>query len=282
MDTRMPARSDLSGHQVELSAADVRAFQANGHLLLKDALGGATAPLFDEVRAELAQAYGDTEVAPESDDGVPGYFLPAMTRRTPTSLELVESLAPVAAALLGAESVVPVYADVTVFFGSTPWHSDIGMAVPFVKFGTYADELNAGNGALRFVSGSHREPEYSRLKSAVHDLEVVRGMSIEDTAAALPHVVADSAPGDVVAIDGKIWHMTTGGGRRLQWSLPFIDATDEERARRFFDSFVIDASIRGYDGTRFPFYGEDFLETPLGTTLRRIGAVDVTRAREAA
>jgi phytanoyl-CoA dioxygenase PhyH len=266
-----------------LTEEQTRYFHTFGHALLPAALEPATtAALFDEVRAEVARAYPDTDAPPAGDDGVAGYFLAAMTARTPTSLALVRALAPVAAELLGVDAVVPVYADVTVFFGSTPWHTDIGMPIPFVKFGTYADRLTAANGALRFVPGSHRDPLCSDLKAMVRELEVTRGLSIEDAVSAVPHTVLDMAPGDVVAIDGKVWHATAGGRRRLQWSLPFVAATDEALARRFFDSFVVETSARGYDGRQFPFYGEEFLRTELGERLRRIGASDIARARETA
>lgn len=249
-------------------------FETFGYLHLPAAASAMADVLFSEIDADLAAAYpSTTEPPPDDEDGRLGYFLPAMTDRTPTSLALLEQLAPVAAELLGVEAVAPVYADATVFFGPSPWHTDIGMPIRFVKFGAYADSLDASNGALRFVPGSHTEPLNSGVRRRVRRY----GADVEAAIAGVPHVVVPTQRGDVVAIDGKVWHATTGGTRRLQWSLPFIDITDEPLARRFYASFFVDASQRGHDGQRFPFYGESVLSGPHGAALVALGAAQLGR-----
>jgi hypothetical protein len=257
----------------------VEFFRSFGFAAFRAAVSDVVAPLFDEIGGELADAYGTTSDRPDSDDGVPGYFLPAMTPRTPTSLALIAALAPWAKALLRTDAVVPVYADTTVFFGATPWHSDIGMPIPFVKFGVYADDLDGTNGALRFVPGSHQEPLFSQVRAMVHRLETVEDRPPAEVAQVLPHVVVDSRRGDLIALDGKVWHATLGGSRRLQWSLPFVDASDPDLVRRFFDSFVIDAPTRGHDPARHPVYSDAFLQTELGRTLEALGVAEVAAAR---
>lgn len=261
----------------EVRADAVERFEAFGYVHLPEAISRETSStLFHEIDRELERAFTDTAVPPTDDDGRVGYFMPAMTPRTPTSLELMSALAPVARKLLGVDRVAPVFVDTTVFFGPTPWHTDLGIPIGFVKFGTYADRLTGDTGALRFVAGSHQPPLFDRCKAMVRRLERDERRPVEETVTTMPHVVVDTTPGDLVAIGPKVLHSTIGGKRRVQWSLPFIDVTDEDLARRFYANIFVPASRRGHDGIRQPFYDEAWLarEPELAELLHRLGAID--------
>jgi phytanoyl-CoA dioxygenase PhyH len=256
------------------TAVQVDYFRSFGFLPMPGALPAATqAELFAEAESELSRCYGSTEQPPPPDeDGREGYFLPAMTGRTPTSLALVDALEPVASALLGTPETAPVYADLTVFHGTTTWHTDIGMPIPFVKFGTYQTPLDGSTGALRFLPGSHLQPFRERCQGLTDALR----------AQDLPAAIVPMAPGDLIAIHGHVWHAAIAAEsyRRLQWSLPYISVEDEEYARRFYRSFIISPEVRGHDGAEFPFYGPEWLGTggPLAERLLRLGAVESATA----
>lgn len=249
-----------------LAADQIDYFRTFGFLHLRGALGpAASGRLFREADAELGRCYGSTErpSPADDDDGRVGFFLPAMTGRTPTSLALLAALAPLASSLLGTAEPAPQFADLSVFFGPTDWHTDIGLPIPYVKFATYQDATGAHD-ALRFIPGSHEQP-FGRRCQRMADVLPDRDM---------PAVVVPMDQGDLIVIHGHVWHAALAGDtdRRVQWSLAYVAAEDKDLARRFYRSNV-SPEDRGHDGVEFPFYGPDWLSQggPLVERLRLLG-----------
>ena len=71
------------------------------------------------------------------------------------SLSLLERFVETAAELLGSP-VLPVRAKGVRYFASANWHHDSDQDVASVGFVAYLDSLDADNGALRLIPGSHR------------------------------------------------------------------------------------------------------------------------------
>ncbi|HEV8638591.1 MAG TPA: phytanoyl-CoA dioxygenase family protein [Chloroflexota bacterium] len=159
---------------------------------------------------------------------------PLLDERTPFIASLVDDPRFAAAAeQLAGKPMLPWGADGNVYAGDTKWHPDAySLGYAGVKFLIYADPLNATNGALRVIPGSHREPFHSQVSPAVHiipDVESVYGVR-EDQ---LPCFVFDSRPGDVLAFNVGLWHSSFGGsGYRRMGTVMFYEdpATPEATA----------------------------------------------------
>ena len=117
--------------------------------------------------------------------------------------------------LLGKE-VLGVGGDSNYYVGDTDWHPDNQwLRQDSVKFTIYLEPLNARNGALRVIPGSHREPLHSEIAGgsmrdyvdAPHDVGSNFGVRPDQ----VPCYVFDSEPGDVLAFHTGIWHGAFGG-----------------------------------------------------------------------
>ncbi len=165
-------------------------FRTFGFVLLPGFLGPERT---QALRAEVDRAIRDA-YAPTYDervmDGISGHYLPMASRLTPMSASLVcddPVLMDAAEALLGAP-VLPSLPEGVLYFAEAGWHDDDGIGVRGVKFATYFDELDAGNGALRFVPCSQFDdgrPNLRAYQRAGYDQ--------------FPGVVVASRPGDVIA-----------------------------------------------------------------------------------
>ena len=109
--------------------------------------------------------------------------------------------------------------------GDTKWHPDTNsMDYKAVKFCVYPDPLNADNGALRVIPGSHREPLHSELN---RDPQAVFGLPPNE----LPAYVFTSEPGDVLVFNVGLWHASCGGGdHRRQGVLVYYEEPDTPEA----------------------------------------------------
>lgn len=94
------------------------------------------------------------------------------------------------------------------FIGDTEWHTDnAGLGYEGVKFAVYLDPLHAGNGALRVLPGSHRNPLWQEA-GLTHDTNAVFGVRPDR----LPAYVFETRPGDALAFAHPLWHASFHGG----------------------------------------------------------------------
>jgi hypothetical protein len=244
-----------------LSSAQFDQFAAFGFVVLRDHLKERTVPLHHEVDAALRDAYAAT-YNQRVIDGISGHYLPMASRLTPVSTSLVcddPRLIDAAEDLLGG-IVIPECPEGVLYFGEAGWHNDDGIGVRGVKFATYFEPLDAANGALRFIPGSHH-PENQARPVAYRNARRPVDTDVDDAAAAyqasFPGHVADTAPGDVIAFDLHTWHASTGGRDRLAWTIVYqrCPQTDTERdhtLRSIKDGF--EQAFRGFDCERYPIW----------------------------
>ena len=107
--------------------------------------------------------------------------------------------------------------------GDTAWHPDAeNLDYRAIKFTTYFDPLDAKNGALRVVPGSHREPLHSSINT---DTQTAFGVHPDE----LPAYVFETNPGDVLAFSAPIWHGAFhGGNRRRMCEIVFYEEPASE------------------------------------------------------
>ena len=271
-----------------ITTEHVEHFKTFGFVILRRQLLPETVErLSEEMNRAFRDALGARFDERPDVGGISGHYLPAMsTTLTPVSLELVEHLHPVARRLLGAEAL-PSPAQAILFFGEAPWHDDTGFDYPSVKFAAYLEPLDATNGALRFLPGSHEQPlrhaveTFDRRVSAQHDDEIAA------TVERIPGHVCETAPGDVIAFDMRIHHASIHGHDRRQWTVTFYPdpSTPEETAEiaaALADDVADDYGSWGeYDPRRYPFYDPEWVaateltwRAPAIRRLRELGALE--------
>jgi hypothetical protein len=238
-----------------LSTDQIDHFRTFGFVALPRLLGLKRAELLrTEVDAALKDAYAAT-YDQRVIDGISGHYLPMASRRTPFSASLIcddPVLLDAAEELLGVPAL-PSVPEGILYFEEAGWHNDDGIGVRGVKFATYFDELNAGNGALRFVP-------CSQYPDALEAVRTYQGPRRRD----YPGVVIESLPGDVVAFDLHTFHASIGGRDRLAWAIEYLATpeNDEERTTllcRAADSF--EQGCRGFDREHYPQW-RDWLANP--------------------
>ncbi len=192
-------------------------------------------------------------------------YVPMMCDRTPRSLALLLDLMPLAASLLGRPSL-PIRAKGMRYSGDTPWHVDSHRAQVSLGFLAYLDPLDAANGALQVMPGSHR----GDFREAA--LGYLAALGADVPARALPGVAVATQPGDLIVVDERLLHASAGGRERRQWRVDFVadPASREEEAevRALLDQTLPPDWDGGYDPDAFPSYGEDW---------RRAGGAAVAR-----
>jgi hypothetical protein len=135
------------------------------------------------------------------------HYASLMEKTTPFIASLADDprFADVAEQLLET-NVLGIAVDGNYMVGDTQWHPDTStLDYKGVKFCSYPDPLDATNGALRVVPGSHVEPLHGRLKK--ESLETF-GVPPDE----VPAYVFASAPGDVIVFNVGLWHGSFGGG----------------------------------------------------------------------
>ena len=267
-----------------LTARDLDFFHVFGFLRIPGLASESTMrSLAGELDSELREAFGDTMHPVNATSGRDGFFVPVMTGRAPTSLEVVDAFAPLAETLLG-RPVLPSYAEASVYFGPTPWHLDSGSLVGSVRFILYLDPLEGPAGALLFLPGSHH-PEYRMAyQSLLDSLVVTDESSMVETMDQMPTHVLVSRPGDLLVLDERVWHCSRAVRRRRQWGMTYVTAPRTPReaglVRRFFKAEFQPASVRGYDGSRFPYYDSEWLRSH-GDCMRALDELGATAAAAA-
>ena len=295
-----------------LTAAQLDHYRTFGFILLPGLLGPErTAALRAEVDAALHDAYATT-YDERVIDGISGHYLPMASRLTPVSASLIcddPVLIDAAQQLVGG-AVLPECPEGVLYFEEAWWHHDDGIGVNGVKFATYFDHLEAGNGALRFVPGSHVPDHNARLydyRARCHEARAGRGGSVEgagaeglggarrhsaqrhDEMAAYPGHVPGSRPGDVFAFDLHTWHASFGGRDRLAWSIVYERFAEGEGERERTHAHMADSfeqAPRGFDRDRYPVW-RDWLageadhprRTPVIERMRAAGVLDLPGAQ---
>ena len=196
-----------------LAEEQIEHFRTFGFLALLGALDGVTlGELIEELDAAIVAAGPrDTE-----GGGVTGHYIPAGDRQA--SAELVERFQPLAEQLLGREAF-PVAAHEILFFAEAWWHVDVGPAVPALKVAAYLETLDARNGALRVLPGTHLSPQAEL--GALHRMNPHH----------VPCYVIESKPGDVIVFHAHLWHAALNGRDRRQWSVEYFAFPENERER---------------------------------------------------
>lgn len=152
-----------------------------------------------------------------------------MDRDTPFMASLADdSRFDGAAQMLLQRPVLCIHVAGTCYSGNTRWHSDnFELAYSGIKFVVYLESLDARNGALRLIPGSHKNPLWQRSK-LTDDTDAVFGVGPES----IPSYVFESEPGDVLAFQHSLWHASFNGGpcrRMLEINYYADPQTDRER-----------------------------------------------------
>ena len=253
--------------------ADIAHFARFGFVVLRRAFDPG--PLSDEVD----QAFREGSRAPfEANVGggdIGGRYLPMMCERTPVSLTLLDRFAEFATQLLGA-AVLPVRAKGVLYFGSTNWHNDSDQAVPSVSCACYLESLQAHNGALRVLPGSHRSDFGASVQSRNETFAALSGLPIE------------TEPGDAIFFDEHLYHASGGGQNRRQWRVDYvvdpIGTEQEAVVRDYFAAIFLPGWDGGYDVDLYPTYGAHWRASgrPWLDRLEQLGAHSLAAAEESA
>src|SRR5262249_12488764 len=147
---------------------------------------------------ELDRAFADMPF-----DGSRRHTALFTTPRTPNYAALIEDerfLGP-AQQLFGTD-VLGIACDGSRFTGDTFWHPDtVGYDNYGIKYIFYFDSLRANQGALRLIPSSHRRPLFDDMARFTQQA----GHFVD-----LPSYVFDCEPGDVCALDLRLWHGSFG------------------------------------------------------------------------
>lgn len=230
--------------------AEVAHFKAFGFVVLRGALEPAA--LAEEVDRALRE--GSRRSFAQGVGGG-GRYVPMMCERTPVSLDALERFAAPAARLLGGP-VLPVRAKCVLYYGAAHWHRDSERALGSVGFASYLEPLDADNGALRVVPGSHHgecgaalQEYFARQQPGTAD------EGWEGWVAGVPAVPLCSEPGDVIAFDEHLFHASARGRDRRQWRVDYVrDAGDDAELRAYFAGLFPREWDGGYDVERYPSY----------------------------
>jgi hypothetical protein len=253
---------------------DVARFQTFGFIVLRQAFDPR--PLAAEIDRVLREGLVSSGEAP-GDGEIRFRYVPMMSAETPVSLSLLDSLAPVAEALLGGPAL-PTRAKGVLYRGDTPWHPDSTLPIASIGFAAYLEPLRAETGALRVLPGSHR-PELA---------EALRALGAASAAVeALPGHVVATEPGDVIAFDEHLFHASAGGGARRQWRLDYlrdpVGAEAESHARAYFKGIYPPDWDGGHDVEKYASYGLDWRSSPRPAVARlgELGVYELASRQEA-
>ena len=237
-------------------------FHAFGFVVLPALLdAGETAQLTAEVTSALTDAYGGvgTDDDPDGTGGIRGDYLPLSVDRAPLSQALIADdprLFQGSVALLGTPTV-PRAPIATCFTSNAGWHADDGTDVGGMKFLAHLEPRRAATGALLVVPGSHDPGFGARMQRYGSQSPALQGFAPWP----VPATALDTDPGDVIAFDRHLFHASTGGSRRLAWTIEYLpwpgvgDRARMEAVRRAVVD-VADHDRLGYDAERWPTWRE--------------------------
>jgi hypothetical protein len=196
-----------------LSPAQIEHYQTFGFVILRSYFSPQeVAALLEESTRKLTVEYRHRVF-----DGTLRHFCCMNDdEMAPTSARLLEDARffDVAEQLIGGPAL-PMWNDANRYVDAiTGWHPDVpiepwGMRLPAVKFCHYLQPLRAQSGALRVIPGSHHQPYHDHIKRFLG--------SQQPPTEAVPAMVCETDPGDVVVFSTPTWHASVGGlpDRRL-------------------------------------------------------------------
>jgi Phytanoyl-CoA dioxygenase (PhyH) len=196
--------------------AEVDWFRSFGYLVLRRFFQPTQ---IEELREELVRTmlgvHGDGYYERPAMSGMAGHYTCLLGPWAPRTTEHVDSrrLVGLAERLVGG-NVLPSPCDTqgVLYFGHSGWHNDTGLGVRGVKFVAYLEPLEADSGALRVLPGSHRATPAAL--GHLHSLDI--GVF------EVPSQVLATQPGDVIVFDPLLWHATSGGRDRHQWTTSYL------------------------------------------------------------
>jgi hypothetical protein len=252
---------------------DVDRLQTFGFLVLRQFFDPR--PLSAEMDRILNEAFASS--APISRfQGIHFQYVPMMTADTPESLSLLDRTAIVAEQLLGG-TIIPTRAKAIRYFGSTAWHVDSVQPVASLGFMTYLEPLQAENGALRVLPGSH-------LPQRGNAVRALGGTGMAATE--LPSEILATAPGDMIVFDEHLFHSSHGGVARRQWRIDYlrdpVDAATRNSTLAYFSNIYAPNWGAGYDVDRYPSYGADWQSSgrPAAARLKALGVYELAAKHE--
>jgi hypothetical protein len=232
-------------------------FREDGFALLRGFFDPA------ELSAELDRAL-ELGLRPGGDvkrgaGGVEFQSVVMMCEQTPTSLALLDSLAPLASGFLGRRAL-PGRAKGTRYFGASELHADSDLAIPSLGFVAYLEPVDSTSGALQVVPTTHRDDAAAGASAAV---------------------ALATTPGDIVVFDEHLMHGSVGGAVRRQWRVDFIadpaNSAEEALVRTTFERLFDPTWDGGDDVDRYPSYGRYWqgLDRPWTQRLRALGVYEL-------
>lgn len=239
-----------------LTEEAVNHYRAFGFLVFREMISNEEIQsLSAEVSGKMRQEYPEMpERLTESDHRQWALMMDGDTPAHSRLLEDPRFLNP--ARQLCGHDLIGIKAQSNVFGGDTPWHRDTFTSDRGgLKFIWYYTSLTGETGALRIVPVTHQLGDNYLFKEKLLRLppESVPASSVE------------TAPGDVIAFDMRVWHGSFGGQNRMESSLTYYNnpkTSDEEEALRLRAFTNIEILLREYGPRRDYFYSREWLSNP--------------------
>jgi Phytanoyl-CoA dioxygenase (PhyH) len=236
-------------------------FSTFGYLVLPGLFSQSElATLRAEVTGALTGAFGRLGTDPGDSGGITGDYLPLAVDRAPFSQSLIaddERTFLASAELLGVPTV-PAPGIATCFTGDSSWHTRLGPPIPGVTFWVDLGPRTAETGALRLIPGSHLQEYEQRVWGYANTEPATSGFD-QPGWPEWPHIVVDTAPGDVVAFHAHLFNCARGGLPRLTWTIDYLawpGLGDRDRLRLVRDLTLEGAGYEGYDRDQWPAWRE--------------------------
>ena len=235
-------------------------FRTFGYVTLRGLLSrGEASALRDEVDGALTDAFGPPAAEATDLGGISGDYLPLASERAPFSLSLIaddQRTFGTSAELLGRPTV-PSIGIASRFRMDSTWHTSQGPDVGGVTFWVDLEPRTAETGALRLIPGSHLPEFERRLWEYCAAEPAVSGFESWEW----PHVVVETSPGDVVAVDEHLRQCARGGTPRLSWTIayfpwPGLGQPDRLEALRRMVADDVEFDHEDYDRERWPVWQE--------------------------
>lgn len=261
-----------------MNTKDIEHFRTFGFVVLRAVF--APDPLRTELDAALAAGHAEP-----LGTGVTRFrYGPLMGAETPHSRALLDRCAPWAAALAG-RPVLPARAKGQHYLGDTAWHTDSDHPILSLGCLAYLESLQAANGALRVLPGSHQPAWGAQIAQS----QAMLGSEAD----ALPGVPLPTEPGDLIVFDEHLYHASAGGGLRRQWRADFVIdprggpgegvASEQAAVEAWFAQIFPPNWDGGYDVDVLPSYPAQWLadHPEVAARLRHLGVLDRAARQEA-